>query len=59
MSVSSMPLMPHLIVMPVLLPLVAAAALLLIRESRHRVKALSVSQRRSAALASRRRCSSP
>ena len=39
MSVSSMPLMPHLIVMPVLLPLVAAAALLLIRESRHRVKA--------------------
>ena len=39
MSVPSMPLMPHLIALPVLLPLVAAAALLLIRESRHRVKA--------------------
>ena len=33
-------LMPHLIVAPVVLPLVAAAALLLIREVHHRVKAL-------------------
>jgi len=34
------PLMPHLIVAPVLLPLTAAALLLLIPESRHRLKAL-------------------
>ena len=39
MSAPSGPLMPHLIALPVLLPLVAAALLLLIHESRHRVKA--------------------
>ena len=33
-------LMPHLIVAPVVLPLIAAAALLLIRDVHHRAKAL-------------------
>ena len=40
MSALEHALMPHLVVVPVLLPLAAAAGLLLIRESRHRTKAL-------------------